>query len=1169
MLTTRKSRLYTLFCLLLFGSGWVKLTIPQAWIPSQIDLEGKTLQLQVGTVKVIWAKGQIEAKDLILQLDGQELLDAPYARLNLGLLPYEEHFLAPYDLRLTGPRIHITPELIAALPAGDPQSEFNMPELAFLVEGGELSWSRPGGQLLNWRLDTLRGFLSPSSSEVQLTGRMLSPIQSHVRAKLSTRQLLRHWQFQIEGENLHESDSWNPQDIQALRGIEIIPGQYSFRLAAEQHPGNDLRTSLQLNLQNAHLSLAEPPLEISQLTLHASGGLREGVQAEFSGVVEDDFEFLAQGRFQKPKSTAAWIYVRGETTAVRVDQDRFNWVRLLHPATADILEGLEIRGGPAARFALNWQDGSAVNWGVHADTAGVTMRYRGFETREGDKPAFPYPVRAARGDFIAVDNYLLMNIDGKAGGGTIRGKGAVEMRPNDASIHIDIDAKKVLIDSEVRAAANGSPEIAALWQQSGIPDGGDADVSIRLRTDHARDNVGIEIFGSVRNTNIRPLELPIPTLVRELNFHWTPGRARFKGKLFASDTELEIDGRIIEASGSEFPTIQARLIGHDVAPNWATRRTLTNRLELPTWLALGAPSGRSEFELLYNQPGTSEAPQFLLSLRSNQGKLAWGTQLGNRWLPMLKVDQLRAEFSVASATDIYRAHMPFTTMEFGGRKVVCSFTSGSETDRDGILVVAKNLHTPVAVATALLTLFKLDQVTGPLQLECWSDLLLEWRSLAPQPLFARLKLDPLTISLPDSPDPMNLRGEFTVSQGRIEAPEFRLEQGLGSWNLHDLDFHFGPDLQRLQAVLDSARGLDLGPQIFRLMGPNAAAALNELGLTGNLRPQNIKFKFHRGEDQISHLEIPQGEALLQNISIDGPPPIRGGHTLLTIDHLSWTQGQGVAAKLKILDGRASIAGIPVSGASADLQITPEAITITNFEAKSLGGSIQSTTLDDNGKPLAGRIELGLSPSAPIIAQLRLDGLQLGQLGQGLGIEPTVTGKVSGWTRINSSSLSPLDYRGQGFLSIEEGRLSTVPILEQVWNILGIDPPVFRRGEVSFRLDGDNRIRVKELKLSHDLLDIEGKGWIHFDGFVDLKMTLRHVMIFLGLPITDLPLISQLFDLFVEQEIYGPFDRLQLSQRSVRKVFGRELPAVPFPLWIPDRPRQPAQRSPALPFYPDP
>ena len=91
----------------------------------------------------------------------------------------------------------------------------------------------------------------------------------------------------------------------------------------------------------------------------------------------------------------------------------------------------------------------------------------------------------------------------------------------------------------------------------------------------------------------------------------------------------------------------------------------------------------------------------------------------------------------------------------------------------------------------------------------------------------------------------------------------------------------------------------------------------------------------------------------------------------------------------------------------------------------------------------------------------------------------------------------------------------------------------------------------------------------FDGFVQLKVSLRRVMLLLGLPVTDLPLLSQFLDLFVEQEVFGPIDRLQLAPRSVRKILGRDLPQVPKPLWVPTPQRRPSGSSPIFPLHEDP
>ena len=153
------------------------------------------------------------------------------------------------------------------------------------------------------------------------------------------------------------------------------------------------------------------------------------------------------------------------------------------------------------------------------------------------------------------------------------------------------------------------------------------------------------------------------------------------------------------------------------------------------------------------------------------------------------------------------------------------------------------------------------------------------------------------------------------------------------------------------------------------------------------------------------------------------------------------------------------------------------------------------------------------------------------------------------------------------IEVSNGRLSEVPVLKQIWGALGIDPPVFRDGVMRFRMDGDSRVRISKLKLDHDLLDIQGKGWVHMDGSLEMKFGLRQVRLLLGIPVTDLPLISHIFDLFTEQDVYGPVDNLHVSTRSMRKILGQDLPRPPFPLWLPDRRQRERGLSPAIPLEP--
>jgi hypothetical protein len=308
--------------------------------------------------------------------------------------------------------------------------------------------------------------------------------------------------------------------------------------------------------------------------------------------------------------------------------------------------------------------------------------------------------------------------------------------------------------------------------------------------------------------------------------------------------------------------------------------------------------------------------------------------------------------------------------------------------------------------------------------------------------------------------------------------------------------------------------------------------------------------------------------LLDHFRSTGPPAVEDGAARIVIESFEWIEGEGVHAALQLSDGRAVVSEVPVRGAFGRLVIEPDRIRLEGLEAQALGGWVRSRSPQTEGQE-SGVLSLGLVPGVPVEAQIEFGDLQLAQLQNQLDLDAGARGVLRGWLEIESPSLEVLDYVGSGRLDIEEGRLTTVPVLKQIWGALGIDPPVFREGTVKFRMAGDTRVRIEQFELRHDLLNVEGKGWIHFDGFVQLKVSLRRVMLLLGLPITDLPLLSQFFDLFIEQEVFGPIDRLQLAPRSVRKILGRELPKVPKPLWIPSRERRPPGSSPIFPLHVDP
>ncbi len=1170
--------------LAVFSSGWIPLPVPSGLIPNHTTVSGKAVRMQAGSLHLEWARGRIIARDVGVTIDRHQVLATPNAEIHFGLLPFASSFLRPYRLYLKNPTLDFDSNTLAELtPDDQAQSRIDLldpdkvPELAFEITGGKLHWQLQSGQLLSWQVSRLAGVMSPKRSDIQLDGRMLSPIQSNVHAIATAEDFFRAWRFQIHGQNSKDSDAWQAQEIPLLRGLEVAPGNYSFKFAAASEPGQDLASTVELNLEEAKVTAADPPINIEHLMLRANGGLREGIQAEFAGTVDNEFQIQASGRMQMPRNGDPWVSIRGKTTSVQVDQDRFDWVRLLHPITADILEALEARGGPEASFSVDWRRDIPVSWAVHADTSAMTMRYRGILTDEGDKPAFPYPVQATHGDFVASDRFLLINTQGRAGLGSVDGSGVVEIYPERTAVNLDIHAKGVLIDSTVRGAVPGIPVLYSLWKELGIPQGGDADVDILIRTEDAELDTGIEIRGQARGTRVRATELPILALIDKMDFHWTPGLTTFEGDALASQSRLHIQGHVREVAGSEWPSIQARITGKDLAPDWNARRILTDRLDLPKWLALGEPSGRSDFELTYHQPGNTESAQLLLNVDGRGADLNWGTRIGPKWFPLLKLNQLHVNYFLASALHKHYGTIPIGTMEFGGKEIELSTLDGTGGPGDGVLLASQRLHTPAPVFAAARNLFQASHIFGPLTAESWSDLLLEWRINSDNPLYARLDLDPLRIHSPDGDEPLLLRGELTIGDGLIQAPEFQLEQGDGVMKLHDIEFHFGPDEQRFKAKLDAAYGLHIGPRTYHFLGPQAAAALNQIGLKGEMRPQDVKLHYLRKGDGPGVLTIRDGKMELRDVEFRHPVAVRQGRANVDIRQLRWASDQGMFAQLNIKDGNAVVAGLPIQKAKADLFLNPDFMQLTNLEAHALGGSVRTTTPaaanntptqdPENNEPVPGKLQLGLTAEAPIEANITFENLNLDRLRDQLGIEPRASGRFSGWAKIKSPTLSPLDFKGRGAIQVRNGRLSEVPVLKQIWGALGINPPVFREGVMRYRLDGDSRIRISKLQLDHDLLDIQGKGWLHMDGSLQMKFGLRQVRLLLGIPVTDLPLISHIFDLFTEQDVYGPVDNLHVTTRGMRKILGQDLPRPPFPLWLPDRTQRPSGQSPAIPLPP--
>jgi len=80
-----------------------------------------------------------------------------------------------------------------------------------------------------------------------------------------------------------------------------------------------------------------------------------------------------------------------------------------------------------------------------------------------------------------------------------------------------------------------------------------------------------------------------------------------------------------------------------------------------------------------------------------------------------------------------------------------------------------------------------------------------------------------------------------------------------------------------------------------------------------------------------------------------------------------------------------------------------------------------------------------------------------------------------------------------------------------------------------------------------------------DTTLQLKVTLR-TLGFVG----RLPLLKDLIDFLIEQQVYGPAEAPIITHRASGKLFEGEFERAPFPLWVPAGPQPNWKISPIHP-----
>jgi hypothetical protein len=428
-----------------------------------------------------------------------------------------------------------------------------------------------------------------------------------------------------------------------------------------------------------------------------------------------------------------------------------------------------------------------------------------------------------------------------------------------------------------------------------------------------------------------------------------------------------------------------------------------------------------------------------------------------------------------------------------------------------------------------------------------------------------LHCEPVRISAADADsgrETFTIEGDVLLARDRVRARRLHLTGTDTDLWVRNLDLRRGDDGGVvMDARLDSASGVRLSSNLPLLFGAEALAALRAIGLDGRARPQDVALRLISTGDA-QRLTI-TGDVEVDRLALDSGPGtgLREGRALLRIDEASFRAGDGFRGRIQVTGVEGMWSGMRVTEGTGTLLIDPSSLRLVGFEAAMLGGRLLSDFVGADGAPVEGELSLGLAADGPLHARLAGRGLVLDRMREELRTGGSLSGLLDADLDMYGSADRSTALRGGGVVTISDGVLGTVPVLKNIWAVAGVRPPVFNSGKVVFEANGEDRVNISELILVHELMDVRGEGYIGFDTELHLKVTVRTFG-----PFGRLPVLRDILDWFIEQDVRGPIERPVIYQRSTSKLFNTE-PFVPFPLWVPAPQKTDWRRSPGIPVVP--
>ncbi len=1165
-------------------SGFVRLPAPLDLARREFAQRSPDFEL-VGKASMRWATGEIRVREARLRWGGAELGAAEWVEVRADLRPWRRHADPVAQVRVRGLRLDLDPPRLAALRGPERPMEGEFDALEIRLEDARVTWTAPDGR--RYVAEGIAGRLAAAfDSEnhfrvgVEGQGRLTAPVAADLTLRWSADPLTEEWETSL-----------------TVAAAEIPPpavlgwdaGGLAWSAASASVRAHLTATEWRVEASAALRGVSHPesPVPLDTLQVSVAGDARRllRVQADAS-TPHGGVRLLARAE----GGGADWTYTASaEVRDLALDARLREMLGRRSPPLADLLASLGLSGNAAAHLRADgaMRGGAAAPPEVcaFAPGAGLGLRYAGFADPEtGARFSCTLPIAVTGGGVAYADRTLLVLAQGAAGesdadphgpeqaGASVTAAGYVVLEETHARAALDVRVERLQVGPRLAEALTENPEIARIWQELGAPRAEAANVTVRVRPDGVTHRVRVR--AAAASLRAHPPRLGTEVEVRGLTLDLSEGRVALHGAAATGGLAADVRAEARAILGRPRALAWACTAEGGGLPDPEALATWVRQFALPPQTLAVAVRGDARWQVGLRFTGDN-----------GERALAPPSLAGRITLEQGAADWQEQQLSLAALALTAGGAAGSGGALLGVQSASGEWSGGAVRAGGGATILAEGGFAPqdrvaVSLRGASLADAQLRSVLALLGAETWTERVrvsgritgnLDLPLLAPASATARVDLEPLVLDLPpgalkraarrEAAD-FRLQGSLLSSGGTLRVQRLSLLGSDVDLVLEDCSGSFDSAGLRLTGRVNSVDGMRLRPPLGLVAPQPLLDALDQIGVDGRITPQDLAFEFElpvRG----TPLVRARGAIGLQQFRLLGPPPVENGEGTVVCEEFTWRGPDDFRGRFLLTDGRARVADIGVRSGTAALSLGPDQIRVTGFLAEALGGRVMTDWTDAEGVAQHGAFALGLAGRAEVRAEFRFEEFLLERLGEELGFRGPLAGRLDGLVKVTSADPSPVNYKGQVVLGIRDGILGTVPVLAQIWQLVGVEPPTFSEGSLRMSFLGEGRVMIEELSLTHPLLEVTGERMLTIDSYLSLKVTVRTLGFF-----GRLPLIRDLLDWFVEHDVYGPAARPRLRQRGFGKLFRGDPDRVPFPLWVPAVPRPDWRVSPALPVVPE-